>query len=336
MFYVSKDPLIGQSSQMLQLKQKVSKIANLPHPILIRGESGTGKELLAHLIHMESRNPKPMVILNCGAVPANLLYVELFGSTAHAFTGATHRNGLMMKAHQAILFLDEIAELPLEAQSTLLRVLEQKEFYPLGSDQGKKVDFRLICATHRNLEQMIKLGQFREDLYHRIAGIELQIPPLRERLGDLSLLIYQFNEKLAQRLMPDAWLCLRQYRWPGNIRELKNHLLRLEIDCDQRLIYPKDLPCYPLVQESRQDSKQAQEVHKKPYAQVQSYASLKPEQYPSLKAKMVEYIQSVFEECQGNVKLTAQRLCVSKNTVYRYLEHLNDQVETLNFDEVDG
>jgi transcriptional regulator with PAS, ATPase and Fis domain len=332
MFYTPKDPLIGQSNQILHLKQKVSKIAHLPYPVLIRGESGTGKELLAHLIHMTSRCTKPMVTLNCGAVPANLLYVELFGSTAHAFTGATHRNGLMMKAHNGVLFLDEIAELPLEAQSTLLRVLEQKEFYPLGSDQGKKVEFRLICATHRNLEEMIKLGQFREDLYHRIAGIELQIPPLRERLGDLSLLIYQFNEKLAQRLMPDAWICLRQYPWPGNIRELKNHLIRLDIDCDQKLIYAQDLPCYPIVQASTHHQIKTRQDQSR---QDQSRQVITRVNYPSLRAKMVEYIQSVFEECQGNVKLTAQRLCVSKNTVYRYLENLQDQVETLNFDEVD-
>ncbi len=301
-----ESPIVGAS--LYDLKQKALKMAQLPHAVLIRGESGTGKELFAKYLHQESKNPRNMVSINCGAIPSHLIYSELFGCTAHAFTGASQRNGLILKAHMSTLFLDEIGELSFEAQSSLLRVLEQKEVLPLGAEIPKKVDFRLICATHRNLEQMVAQGRFREDLYHRISVLHLEIPPLRQRVSDLTELIYRLNPQVAQKLTQDAWHKLKQYPWPGNIRELKNTLIRLEVASDRSLIHGHEIVFLSAFNKTMVPQNIIDDA--------------------SLKDKITQYIRQTFELHGKNVKQTAQALSISKNTVYRYIgvdeDHLDD------------
>ena len=186
----STDMMIGQSEVMLQLKKQVSRVASLDTTILIGGESGTGKELVAKSIHqMSSRSEKDMVSVNCAAIPESLIEAELFGHVKGAFTGATQdRAGLIESADGSTLFLDEIGELPLEAQSRLLRVLQEGEIRKVGSTDRTYVNVRLVAATHRNLLDMVSKGQFREDLYYRLNVIELRCPPLRDRGQDIMVL----------------------------------------------------------------------------------------------------------------------------------------------------
>ena len=198
--------------------------------ILIQGETGSGKELCAEAIHQYSQaHTKSWVAVNCAALPPAILLAELFGCDSGAFTNAKKRKGLILSAHRGTLFLDEVGELSLEAQAALLRVLETGEMRALGSDRVQKVKIRLICATHRDLPLLVQQGQFRADLYHRISAVTLCVPPLRDRLNDLSLIVTQMALPFAIRLNSEAWSRLQEYHWPGNVRELKNLIERVQI-----------------------------------------------------------------------------------------------------------
>jgi len=227
--------LIGQSPGIATLRQQIRRVAAANSTVLIRGESGTGKEVAARAMHtLSPRADQPFVPVNCASIPEGLVEAELFGHAQGAYTGAVKaRAGLVEAAHGGVLFLDEIGELAPAAQARLLRVLQEGEIRPVGANQARRVDVRLLAATHRDLEAMIDAGEFRADLYYRLRVLEIRIPPLRERMEDLTLLAERFLLELEDRfgkrgltLGEEAVARMMQYMWPGNVRELKNALER--------------------------------------------------------------------------------------------------------------
>ncbi|HEY1578493.1 MAG TPA: sigma-54 dependent transcriptional regulator [Terracidiphilus sp.] len=242
---------IGASEPMRRVYDAIQQIAASNINVLIRGESGTGKELVARaIVALSRRANKPFIRLNCAALPENLIESELFGSERGAFTGATEsRPGHIELADGGTLFLDEIATLTLPLQTKLLRVLEDHHVQRLGGRTLRKIDFRLICATNEPLEEMVRTGKFREDLYYRIHVIPIQLPPLRERTGDIPILSEHFlqvhctaNGVPVKRISPDALAALEEHTWPGNVRELENLIQRLVITTRGSEIVPTDLP----------------------------------------------------------------------------------------------
>lgn len=235
--------LVGNSSGIRNVRRLIEQVSDTEASVLVLGESGTGKEVVARNIHtLSSRASKPFIPINCGAIPGELLESELFGHEKGAFTGAiTSRQGRFELANGGTLFLDEIGDMPLPMQVKLLRVLQERCFERVGSNKSIDVNVRIIAATHRNLEEAIKEGKFREDLFYRLNVFPIEMPPLRERAEDIPLL---FNELISRiesenrpsvRLMPDAMNALCEYNWPGNIRELANLVERLTI------LYPKGI-----------------------------------------------------------------------------------------------
>ncbi len=233
--------MIGSSAVMREVYGKIHKVAPTSATVLVLGETGTGKELVANAIHAESpRKDKPLISVNCAAIPETLIEAELFGHEKGAFTGAAaNREGLVAAADGGTLFLDEIGELPLEAQARLLRVLQEGEVRPIGSTESRKVDVRLVAATHRDLGKLARDGQFREDLYFRINVVQLRLPPLRERGKDILLLAETFIKRFCTEMLrpalgltPEAIQAVTTYSWPGNIRELENAMQRSVILCD--------------------------------------------------------------------------------------------------------
>jgi len=227
--------IVGNSPQMRELREMIEKVAHTSATVLIRGESGTGKELVAQAIHrLSPRKTRPFVPVNCAAIPETLLEDDLFGHVKGAFTDArTDRRGKLEEADGGTLFLDEIGDMPPVLQVKLLRVLQEKEIQPLGSNRPKKVDVRIIAATAANLEEMIKAKQFREDLYFRLNVIPIFIPPLRKRVGDISELVSHFSHILSEkhgipefRLTEAAMDALTHHPWQGNVRELEHFMER--------------------------------------------------------------------------------------------------------------
>lgn len=245
--------IIGSSGSLKEALLIAEKASHSTSTVLIRGESGTGKELIAKAIHNHSlRKDKPFVRVNCAAIPENLLESELFGYEKGAFTGAVkNKPGKFLLADGGTIFLDEIGDMPKTMQVKLLRVLQEREFESIGSNETHKVDVRVLAATNRNLEEMLKSGDFREDLYYRLNVISISLPPLRERKEDINLLIEHFINKLSTTLNKkithidkDAIQYLQSYNWPGNIRELQNIIERAINLCDNSSITSKDLPFY--------------------------------------------------------------------------------------------
>ena len=242
--------LIGQSPALRRVIEMVKMVAQSDAPALVTGESGTGKEVVARMIHEQSsRRDKPFVAVNCGALAENLVEAELFGHERGAFTGAVRkRDGRFKAADGGTLLLDEVAELPLPAQAKLLRVLQEGVVEPLGTNTAVRVDVRIISSTHRNLLERTKTGAFREDLFYRINVIELQLPPLRERPGDLALLVNHFLARFTPAgaptpsISPAAWACLSQYAFPGNVRELSHAVEHATILCGGKEIGVQHLP----------------------------------------------------------------------------------------------
>jgi two-component system response regulator PilR (NtrC family) len=227
--------LVGDSARMQQLRATIAKLARSQAPVYIAGESGVGKELVARLIHEQgARSNGPFVPVNCGAIPAELMESELFGHRKGAFTGAhADKEGLFHNANGGTLFLDEVAELPLHLQVKLLRVIQEKSVRPVGANTELPLDVRILSATHKNLAALVEEGRFRHDLYYRINVIELPVPPLRERREDIPQIAAAVLQRLAAELgeaelslSPDALAALREYPFPGNVRELENILER--------------------------------------------------------------------------------------------------------------
>ena len=246
-----RSPLVGESLAIQDIYKTVEKVAQTDSTVLITGESGTGKELVARAIHENSqRREKPLVIVNCGAIPAELLEAELFGHMKGAFTGATqNRLGRFEMAHGGTLFLDEVGELPLHLQVKLLRVLQTRQFEPVGSSKTIEVDVRIIAATNKDLEEAARKREFREDLYYRLNVIPVKIPALRDRKSDIPLLIthfvQQFNQLTGHSVeAPSGQIldALMAYDWPGNVRELENLMERLVILKGQGTVDLGDLP----------------------------------------------------------------------------------------------
>ena len=238
--------IVGESAGMKEILETVARVAASDASVMIYGESGTGKELIARAVHEQSvRHDKPFIQLSCAALPETLLESELFGYEKGAFTGAgDSKPGRFELADTGTLFLDEIGDISLTVQVKLLRVLEQMSFERLGGSKTVNVDVRLIGATNRDLPAMIKQGEFREDLYYRLNVIPIEMPPLRERSGDIGLLAGHFLERFApdKKLAGASLRLLEDYHWPGNVRELQNTIERATILSQGKVITPEDLP----------------------------------------------------------------------------------------------
>jgi two-component system nitrogen regulation response regulator NtrX len=239
-----KQELVWKSGVMQTVMAKIERVAASETRVCILGETGTGKELVAHTLHAKSpRHAGPFITLNCAAIPAELIESELFGHEKGAFTGAASRHlGKFEQADGGSLFLDEIGDMPALMQAKLLRVLEQKEVERIGGDRSIEVDVRVIVATHRNLEELVRKGEFRQDLYHRIFVFAITLPPLRERSDDIPLLVDHFARAVAEQndwklreITADAYTELQRYAWPGNVRELRNVVERLLLLADDRV-----------------------------------------------------------------------------------------------------
>lgn len=299
--------IIGQSAAMQKLFETMALVAPSDATIIITGDSGTGKELIANAIHQNSpRREKPLIKINCAALPETLLESELFGHEKGSFTGAVKsRKGRFHLAHKGTIFLDEIAEMTAATQAKILRVLQEREFEPLGSSNTVQVDTRVIAATNRNLEEEIKQGRFREDLYFRINVINLNVPPLQYRREDIPLLADFFlkryaekNRRLIKGFTPRAIDVLMRYDWPGNIRELENMVERAVIMARSDIITPADLS----------DTLQALD-----YENQQSEIDLSPGR--SLKDVEKEMILRTLEMAEGNRTHTAKILGISRRTL---------------------
>ncbi|MCT4621055.1 MAG: sigma 54-interacting transcriptional regulator [Marinisporobacter sp.] len=268
---LSLNKILGESSKVINLKRRVVQIAKSSSTILITGESGTGKEMFARTIHNESnRKEEPFVPINCGAIPDTLLESELFGYVKGAFTGA-NINGKIGKfefANKGTIFLDEIGDMPIYMQVKLLRVLQEKEIVKIGANKPIKVDVRVIAATNKNLEEMIKDGSFREDLYYRLNVIPIEIPSLRERIEDIKILTYYFANKYAKLFQKkfigidrSLWKYMLSYSWPGNIRELENTIeFMINMMDTSGIILPEILPRKLIRIDEKNEKKNKNEV----------------------------------------------------------------------------
>ncbi len=243
--------IVSADPEMLKIFETVGRLAAYNSNILISGESGTGKELLASAVHLASnRSRNKFIAVNCGAIPETLIESELFGHKKGAFTDATRdKKGLIEEAEGGTLFLDEISEMPLLLQVKLLRVLQQKEFRPIGDENLKHADIRLVAASNKDLDQMVKEGRFREDLFYRLNVVNLQLPALRNRKSDIAVLARYFCGKFSEKFsMPEKQISqaalqkLTDYSWPGNVRELENCLERLFLLSKGQVIELSDLP----------------------------------------------------------------------------------------------
>ncbi len=307
------EAIVGRSKSLLRVLEMASRVARHDSTVLINGETGTGKELLARAIHQNSpRKNKPFVIINCGAIPKELIEAELFGFTRGAFTGAVApKGGRIEMADGGTLFLDEIGELPLEMQVKLLRLLQEGEIEKIGASGRLKVNVRILAATHRNLPAMVEDGTFRQDLYYRLAVVPLELPPLRERKEDVPELIQHLFRNLKERhglpaLAMDPFVTSRlcAYRWPGNVRELENVLERMIVLSSGDAISSADLP---------------PEIRRDPPVQNLFLAEL-PATGISLDAVERELLIRALDRFKGNQTQAARYLDISRRTLIYRLE----------------
>ncbi len=308
--------IVGDHESMRQVYALIEKVARTDSTILILGESGTGKELVARALHNHSRrSEKPFVAINCAALPETLLESELFGYVKGAFTGANKfKKGLFESAEGGTLLLDEIGSLPVDMQSKLLRVLEEREIRPVGGTKTIAVDVRIVAATNEPLEERIKTSEFREDLYYRLSVIPIDLPPLRQRLADIPLLVNHFRKELNDQEGRDITIdnlaikALQLYHWPGNVRELENVVRRAGTLCDDNRITLMDLPpkIIELAKESNLEDTQ-EDVSKFRGVSLKSF----------LRSKEREYIQLVLDQCDGDKEAAAKALGISLATFYR-------------------
>ena len=314
----SFDNIIGSGSKMQEIFDLIERISDTNTNVLIQGESGTGKELVARALHFHSpRRAKPLVKINCSALPDPLLESELFGYEKGAFTGATHRKpGKFKLADGGTIFLDEIGDTSAAFQAKLLRVVQDLEFEPLGGISVEKVDVRILAATNKNLEEEVKSGRFREDLYYRLCVVPIHLPPLRKRKEDIPHLIDHFLEKVRKkypaktlgdlRFSPEALSLMLDYEWPGNIRELENTVERAFVCSTAEILDPSVLPrairyqelLFSLAEESRTPSS-------------------------SIRRDDAEKIQDTLRQCKGNKAQAARELGISRTTLWRRLREID-------------
>ncbi len=310
------DKLIGNNPKLVELKKKGAKIAKTDFPVLITGETGTGKEVLAKSIHVESdRRDKPLICINCGAIPSELLESELFGYEEGAFTGAKKggKIGKFQLADGGTLFLDEIGDMPLNLQVKLLRALQEREIERIGGTYSIPIDVRIISATRQNIQEMMKQGTFREDLYYRLNVISFEMIPLRERVDDVLLYASYFLEQLNRKykstiiLSDEVKKCLREYSWPGNVRELNNVLSSAYASCDKFMIGVTDLPTAIVSNKSKNQKKG--DMHKRLGDIVDEYEAA--------------IIREALHRHQQNVKGAADELQIERSLLYKKMKRHN-------------
>ena len=300
-----QDEIVGESPQVKKILEMIDTVAQTDATVMIRGESGTGKELVAQAIHGKSnRRYFPIISINCGAFPEGLLESELFGDEKGAFTGAQHkRKGKLEMANGGTLFFDEIGNITMKMQMDLLRVIETKQFTPLGSNKVVNVDFRVIAATNSDLEKKVTEKDFREDLYYRLNVFSIQIPPLRERTGDIPPIARYFLEKYARSMnknvtdiSPEAMKILIQYDWPGNIRELRNTIERaLVVVGKKNRIEPDDLNLLFLSKASATGGDSLEDIEK-------------------------VHIRRILEQSDWNISKSAETLKIDRVTLYNKIK----------------
>jgi len=307
------EEILGNSAAVNNLREEIERVAPTNSWVLITGENGTGKELVARSIHAKSlRRDYPFVDVNCAAIPEELIESELFGHEKGAFTGATSlKRGKFDMAHQGTVFLDEIADMSLKTQAKILRILQERKFERVGGSEPINVDVRVIVATNKNLEEEIRKGAFREDLYYRLAVVPIHVPPLRERAQDIPLFLEHFLEEYSRkvgvrkkRLSRDALDSLAKYNWPGNVRELKNLVERLVIMVPENEIELRHLP--PHVRGEAGDGSES------PY----TAGDLK-------QARMMferEYLLRKLEENGWNISRTAELIGLERSTLHRKIK----------------
>ncbi len=317
--------IVGASTKIQDVLRMVARLKDTRTPVLITGESGTGKELVARAIHYRGSYAKrPFVAVDCGSLVPTLIESELFGYEKGAFTGANKsKDGLFQSAGGGTIFLDEIGELSLEMQAKLLRVLQEKEVRPVGSNQKVKVDVRVIAATNRDLEAAYKEGKFRKDLYFRLNVVTLHLPPLRERKSDIPALVHYFLDKLApgrvMTISDAAMKCMLQYDWPGNVRELENCMERAVALGEGETIDLQDLP--PALNAG-------QPVHVTPSAGPAAPSPAKSAVADTdLEHLERMTIQRVFDQVHGDKNLARKMLGISRATLYRKLKRYNIGLE---------
>ncbi|HYW65758.1 MAG TPA: sigma-54 dependent transcriptional regulator [Candidatus Dormibacteraeota bacterium] len=309
------DGIIGTSSGMQDVLRMISRLKDTRTPVLISGESGTGKELVARAIHFRGMMAEtPFVAVDCGALVPTLMESEMFGYEKGAFTGAMKsKTGLFQAANGGSIFLDEIGELPLEMQAKLLRVLQEKEVRPVGSNDRHTVDVRVIAATNRDLESAYRTGTFRKDLYFRLNVVTVHIPPLRERRADIPMLVHYFLNRYTPtkplQVTAAAMKSLLQYDWPGNVRELENCIARAVTLGDQQTIDVQDLP--PAI---RSEQPASSEMTPQDAASLSTTALAEMERMTILR---------VFEQAHGDKALAGKMLGISRATLYRKLKRYN-------------
>jgi transcriptional regulator with PAS, ATPase and Fis domain len=306
----TRDPAIAAAAS------RARRVLDKPIALLLHGESGAGKEVFARALHRSSgRAAGPFVAVNCAALPEALIEAELFGYRAGAYTGASREGapGRIREAQGGTLFLDEIGDMPLALQARLLRVLQDREVVPLGGGKPVVVDFRLVCATHRNLATAIERGSFREDLYYRLNGLTLQLPPLRDRQDLAALTARMLRELLPERdlgLAPELQRAFATYRWPGNLRQLHNALrtaCALLDDSDMQIEWshlPDDLAA----------------ALRCPAAVVRT--DVDADRAGSLRARAEHDVRLAVQHCAGNLSEAARQLGISRNTLYRKMAEL--------------
>jgi two-component system nitrogen regulation response regulator NtrX len=304
--------IIGDSVPMKALRQQLSLMASTNGRVLIYGESGTGKELVARAIHETSpRAAEPFVIVNCAAIPEDLIESELFGHRKGSFPGAQEdKTGKLEKADGGTLFLDEVGDMSLRTQAKVLRFLDEQRFEPVGAAESVNVDVRVVAATNKHLEEEIDRGNFREDLFYRLNVIPFYVPPLRDRLEDIPALADHFLSEFTsaygrkpKELAPDAYRALREYSWPGNVRELRNLMERIVIMYPQTRIEARHVP----LQHSKRSDRS-----------LDRFSSLQEVRETAER----DYILKKLDETQGNVSRAAELLGLERSNLYRKMKAL--------------
>ncbi len=305
--------LVGHSPEMEKLYRIIAKAAHSTHPVLILGESGTGKELVARSIHFAGPNKeKPFIPVDCGSLVPTLIESELFGYVRGAFTGAVRsKEGLLATAEGGTVFLDEVGELPIDLQAKLLRAIQEKEIRPVGGTRAMAINVRILAATNRDLDAAVSQGTFRRDLYFRLNVLTLRIPPLRERKGDIPLLIGNFLERINKAtenqhtLGDDALRLMLHYDWPGNVRELENCIERACTTCSLPTIHPADLPT---------------QIHNCEALAAAPAVAADPAAITPLDEMEKQAILRAIQVLDGDKLEAARRLGIGKTTLYRKLK----------------
>jgi two-component system nitrogen regulation response regulator GlnG len=326
------DRLVGSSTALLEIFKTVGKVAPRNVPVLITGESGTGKELVAHAIHAASpRAERPFIAINAAAIPRELLESELFGHERGSFTGATNsRAGRFREASGGTLFLDEIGDMPIELQAKLLRVLQSGEVTPVGGRNPEIVDVRIIAATHRDLDDRVREGSFREDLLYRLRVVPMSIPPLRERIEDVRTLALHFVERYAPELaegpvsLPDATIeRLERHNWPGNVRELENAIKRALVLSTESVLAPSAFDFLTRTIDSSTRETSLEELVVKEVERLFDEGGALTDIYHRIQQRVERpLLEVVLERTQGNQIRAAAVLGINRNTLRKKITDL--------------